>query len=284
MFVRVIMKYLDNVFEGYLDAEEKFYDYRTAEISGDRIFDERTTGVSFYNQFLNAKDSEYLRSKKNLRGEVVLMSPEEYYVECGKHGFGHPVSPESLKSQRASDKSTIEHLKQVLTVYKKRFPMPFINYAENGQEGLHRMYVAGELLGWDAPKHPVLCIYWADEERHERDLKEKQRAEVESAIESAVKDSLRYKYAEIAEFEEQLQYDLDRRFEYFNQIDKPVKFSMSVDDDVISVTVADVTYRFDKDSIQILESPKDDIDELELDLDDIDFDLDTDEFIKKYLN
>lgn len=277
------MKYLDNVFEGYLDAEEKFYDYRTAEVSGDRIFDERTTGVSFYNQFLNPKDSEYLLNKKNLRGEVVQMSPEEYYIECGKHGFGHPVSPESLKSQRASDKATIEHLKQVLTIYKKRFPMPFINYAENGQEGLHRMYVAGELLGWNSPKHPVLCIYWADEERHARDVKEKQRAEVESAIESAVKDSLRYRYADVSEFQEQLQYDLDRRFEYFKEVDKPVKFTMSVDNSIVTITVADVTYKFDEDQIQI-QDVQDDSEDLELELDDIDFDLDTDEFIKKYLH
>lgn len=274
------MKYTDNVFEGYLDSEEKFYDYRTAEISGNDIFDKTTTGVSFYNQFLDSKDSEYLLKKKNLRGEVVEMSPEEYYIECGKHGFGHPVSPESLKSQRASDNETIEHLKQVLTVYKKRFPMPFINYAENGQEGLHRMYVAGELLGWNSPKHPVLCIYWADEERHEREVKEKQRAEIESAIESAVNDSLHYKYTDASEFEEQLQYDLDRRFEYFNEIDKPVKFSLSCKNSIVSVTVADVTYRFDEDQIQIVESSDiDDID-LELDLDDIDLD---DDFLKKYL-
>ena len=275
------MKYRDNVFEGYLDAEEKFYDYRTAEVSGDKIFDERTTGVSFYNQFLNSSDLDYLRNKKNLVGKIVYMSPNEYYEDCGKYGFGHPVSAESLKSQRASDKETIEHLKQVLTVYKKRFPMPFINYAERGQEGLHRMYVAGELLGWNAPKHPVLCIYWADEERHKRDVEEKQRAERESAIESAVRDSLHYKYTDISEFEEQLQYDLDRRFEYFNEIAKPVKFSLSCNNSVASVTVADVTYKFDEDEIQIVDSS--DIDDLDMDFDLDDIDLD-DEFLKKYLS
>ena len=272
------MKYRDDMFEGYLDTEEKFYDYRTAEVSGDKIFDERTTGVSFYNQFLTSSDLDYLKNKKNLVGKVVYMSPNEYYAECGKHGFGHPVSAESLKSQRAADKETIEHLKKVLTLYRKRFPMPFINYAENGQEGLHRMYVAGELLGWDAPKHPVLCVYWADEERHKRDVKEKQRSEIESAIESAVIDSLHYRYEDISEFEEQLQYDLDRRFEYFDEIDKPVKFSLSHNSSVISVTVAEVTYKFDVDQIQIVESS--DIDDIDLDLDDLDLD---DDFFKKYL-
>lgn len=276
------MKYRDNVFEGYLDPEEKFYDYRTAEISGKDIFDKTTTGVSFYNQFLNSNDAKYLKDKKNLAGKIVEMSPNEYYEECGKHCWKHPVSADALKSQRAADKSTIEHLKQVLQIYKKRFPMPFINYAEKGQEGLHRMYVAGELLGWDSPKHPVLCIYWADEERHARDVEEKKRVEIESAIESGVRDSLRYKYTKVSEFEEQLQFDLDRRFEYFNEIDKPVKFSMSVNSHVVSVTVANVTYKFDADAIQIVESSDED-DELEFDLDDIDLDLDIDEFLKQYL-
>ena len=54
------------------------------------------------------------------------------------------------------------------------------------------------------------------------------------------------------------------------------------DTNTVSVTVADVTYSFDRDSIQIIS--KQEVDDLELELDDIDYDLDTDEFIKKYLH
>lgn len=276
------MKYRDNVFEGYLDAEEKFYDYKTSEISGNDIFDKTTTGVSFYNQFLGTRDLEYLKNKKNLVGEIVYMSPEEYYQECGAHAFGHKVSAESLKSQRAADKKTLEHLKQVLTIYKKRFPMPFINYAEKGQEGLHRMFVAGEMFGWDSPKHPVLCIRWADEDRARREEKEKYDAKVESAIEYAVKESLHYAYSNLEEFKEQLQFDLDRKFEYFDKIDKPVQFTLRVSNSVVYVTVADITYEFDEDMIRIEESSPDDLDDF--DIDDLDLDLDTDEFLKKYLS
>ena len=283
MFVRVSMKYFDNVFEGYLDADEEFYDYRTAEVSGDRIFDERTTGVSFYNQFLSSEALQYLRDKKNLVAEVVQMSPNEYYEECGKYAWHHTVSAASLKAQRAADKYTIEHLKQVIQVYKKRFPMPFINYAEKSQEGLHRMYVAGELFGWDSPKHPVLCVRWADEARHEKEERQKYLNEVESALESAVRAALRYTYDETSEFYDELQTNLDIKFEYFEEISKPVDFELTVADGVVSVRVGEVSYEFDLDEIQIDPSSDPDDDDLDIDLDDLELDMDPDEFLDKYL-
>lgn len=276
------MKYFDNVFEGYLDADEEFYDYRTADVSGDRIFDERTTGVSFYNQFLSSRELQYLRDKKNLVAEVVQMSPNEYYEQCGKYAWPHVVSASSLKAQRGADKHTIDHLKQVIQIYKKRFPMPFINYAEKSQEGLHRMYVAGELLGWDSPKHPVLCVRWADEARHEREERQKYLNEVESAIQSAVRSALRYTYNEMSEFYDELQTYLDIRFEYFDEISKPVDFELTVTDGVVSVKVGEVTHEFDLDEIQINPSSNS-ADYDDIDLDDLELDLDPDEFLDKYL-
>lgn len=275
------MRYRDNVFEGYLDDDEQFYDFRTASVSGSNIFDDRTTGVSFYNQFLGTRNAKYLRDERNLVGEIVYMSPEEYYKECGEHAFGRKVSVQDLKSERAADKKTLEHLRQVLTVYKKRFPMAFINYANKGQEGLHRMYVAGEMFGWDSPKHPVLCIRWADEERHREEAHRKYIAQIESSIEQAVKESLQYTYSNMEEFKGQLQFDLDNEFEDFDGIDKPVQFSLQVKNSVVFVNVADVTYNFDEDMIQIEARDEDDFD---IDLDDIELDLDgMDEFLKNYL-
>ena len=273
------MKYYDNVFEGYLDQEEKFYDYGTSNVSGSDIFDTRTTGISFYNQFLDAKDSEYLREKKNLVGEIIHMSPNEYYDACSKHGWDHFVSPSSLKSQRAADKNVIEHLKQVITVYKKKFPMAFVNYADPAQEGLHRMYVAGELFGWDSPKHPVLVVRWADEERHKRETENKKKEEIERLLRKAVKYALQYRYSNMDDLRDQIQYELDSEFEYLDSIDKPVEFNMSVDNSTITISVSSFDYKFDKDDIRIEE-----IDIEEDDLDDIDLDLDYDEFIKKYLS
>lgn len=275
------MKYYDNVFEGYLDSEKKFYDYGTSNISGSDVFDTTTTGVSFYNQFLNSSDIEYLRDKRNLVGKIVYMSPNEYYEECGKHGWDHYISPSKLKSQRAADKDVIDHLKQVLQVYKKRFPLPFINYAENGQEGLHRMYVVGELFGWDSPKHPVLCVRWADEARAKREADRRKKEEITSTLRYAVKDALHYSYENFQDFEYQLQYELDNKFQYMDGISTPVEFHLNIENSVVTVSVQEFTYEFDYDDIRFEEEI--DIDDIDIELDDYDLDMDADEFLNKYL-
>lgn len=273
------MNQIDDMIEGYLDPDEKFYDYRTGEVSGSDIFDKTTTGVSFYNQFLGTSELEYLKNKKNLVGSVVYMSPEEYYSECAKHAFGRVVSVQQLKSQRAADKQTLEHLKDVLTVYKRKFPMPFINYAEKGQEGLHRMYVAGELFGWTDSKHPVLVINWADEARHEREEKAKSESEIRYAIEQAVKDSLQYKFTDIEDFSTQLEFELDRKFEFIDEVSKPVQFDLSVKNENCIIVVHSVSYSFPIEDIQIT---NDDVPE-DTELDDIELD-DLDEFLAKYIS
>lgn len=64
---------------------------------------------------------------------------------------------DKLKKTRYYDASTLDHLKQVLDVYKKRFPVAMISPDDGGQEGLHRMAVAGDKFGWDH-KFPVLVV------------------------------------------------------------------------------------------------------------------------------
>ena len=273
------MKYTDDMFEGYLDAEQKFYDYRTQAVSGSDIFDENTTGVSFYDQFLGTSELDYLRDKKNLVGSIVYMSPNEYYKECGEHAFGRrKVTAQSLKDQRAADKSTLDHLKQVIQTYKRRFPLPYINYAEGGQEGLHRMYVAGELLGWDSPKHPVLVIHWADEARHQKEVKAKFDFEIESAIRKGVRDALQYNFTDIEDLRTQLEFSLDRTFEFIDEVKKPVDFQLIEKNNECVVKVLDIEYSFPKEDIRFVEKDRD-----EDDLDDIELDGDIDAFLAKYL-
>lgn len=273
----------DNIFEGYLDAEEKFYDYKTSSVDGSNIFDEHRTGISFYDQFLNPKDAEYLRDDKNLVAEIVYMSPNEYYSECGKYAWrGRTISPESLKQQRARDTYTLNHLKDVLSIYKRRFPMPFINYAEHGQEGLHRMYIAGELLGWDSPKHPVLAIHWADPERHEREEREKLQHEIDRAVEKSVTSALHYNYSDIDEIKDQLQYELDREFEFIREVKKPVESSLTENQTCFILTLKGKEYPIEKDEIHFVEKSEDDFDDFS-EIDDADLNLDIDEFLRKYL-
>lgn len=142
----------DQMSEAYLDPEEKFWDYRTKEVDGDQYIDETRNEISWVRDLLD--DPEYYEQRKGYTARIIEMTPEEYFEECAKI-FGNSV--ENQKRQVAADKDTLDHLTQVITKYKKRFPIPFINIKDRTQEGRHRMYVLGELLGWDK-KFPVLII------------------------------------------------------------------------------------------------------------------------------
>lgn len=147
------------------------FDYGTGKVSGQNIFDTTTTGMSYYDQLIPGdKENEYMRKNKNLQGEIVKMSPMEYYTECANNIFDSGHTVKDLIKQRTYDKNYIKELEEVITKKHTKYPMPYLNYAEKGQEGLHRMYVAGELFGWDT-KFPVLVIDYYDKEIADRNKK-----------------------------------------------------------------------------------------------------------------
>lgn len=67
------------------------------------------------------------------------------------------ISPENDYKRTIADKKQIEYLKNIILKYKRKFPLPYLNLAERGQEGMHRMAVAAELFGWNE-KFPVLIV------------------------------------------------------------------------------------------------------------------------------
>ena len=138
--------------EGYLDPEEKFYDYRTGEanLKSCDIFDKTKTGFSFYNNLID--DPEYMKKSKGLVGSIVMMTPNEYFEHCGE--IFH-TSRQTQIAHTLADKDNIEYLKQVILKYNRKFPIGYINIRDKQQEGRHRMAVAGELCGYDTPQ-PVL--------------------------------------------------------------------------------------------------------------------------------
>jgi hypothetical protein len=144
--------------EDYLDAEKQFWDFRTRPVTDKIVFDTSTTGVSDYNDFF--KNPKYMKEEKNLVHTIEYMTPTEYFEGCAKI-FNSTVDRQI--SQIEHDKSILKHLMDVLTVYKKTFPLGYLNFAEKEQEGRHRMYVAGEYSGWDV-KQPVMIVKWNDEE------------------------------------------------------------------------------------------------------------------------
>lgn len=272
------MKYRDKIFEKYLDNNQEYYDYGTSAVSEDTIIDTNTTGISFYNQFLNSKEAQYMLEHENLKGEIVMMSPNEYYSECSKYAWpGKTIPVEKLKRERQMDKDTLQHLKNVVQVYKRKLCMPMINYADPGQEGLHRMMVVGELLGWDH-KVPVLTVRVADEERAEKEKQKRIEWDIYQDIGRAVSNTLNYNFTSEADFNEQLQWELDKSFRYSDYVKPPIKFTIKQSSDEIwTCTVANVTYEFYAGDIKWKESIDD------TDIDDIDSEEDIDDFLARYL-
>ena len=138
--------------ESYLDPEEKFWDYRTKEVQPGKYIDTSRSEIGWVDNLIH--NIKYFEQNKGVTARIVDMTPEEYFEECATL-FHNSV--EFQKKQIAADTGTIEHLTDVIKKFGKRFPIPYINIANNSQEGRHRMYVLGELFGWDKAV-PVLII------------------------------------------------------------------------------------------------------------------------------
>lgn len=264
--------------------EQDFYDYGTAPVNGSDVVDLHKTGMSFYDDFLsrNNKTLQYLRDNKNLVGEVVMMSPEEYYQACSDYGFNdrHP-SVEKLKRERKQDEKTIQRLRDVLTVYKKKFPMPMLNKAHNSQEGLHRMMVIGDMFGWEH-KVPVLVVDWADKQRAFEEARRQRIEKITYRIKRAVMDALEYTFENIDELKEQLQWELDKQFEYDDDVSTPVQFELTSNEDTseFRVTLGAASFEFDYDDVKFKDS-EEFTDDDNFDVDDIDLE-EIEDFLRRY--
>ena len=151
---------MDRKYESVM-MEDEFYDYGTgtADLDTGDIFSTKKSEMSYYDNFLlSDKSRDYMRKNKNQVGEIVMMTPIEYFNEMPNIFDG--VSPSNQLYQTSKHTETLDTLKRVLQIHHKKFPIPFLNYSSysgKSQEGRHRMYVAGELFGWDH-KFPVLII------------------------------------------------------------------------------------------------------------------------------
>ena len=255
----------------YLDKEERFYDYHTSDIEGNNVFDIHKASNSDAQQLLDG--SEYWRTHKNTYSEIVEMTPFEYFEACARDCFNEPVS--KLIRSRRMDKNTLDHLKQVIQIYKKKFPITYIDYAQHGypeQEGLHRMMVAGDLFGWDT-KFPVQIIKWVDEEKAKEEKEWKHIRKIERYLQLAVERSLRYNYYNIEELKDQLSSEFETEVRYLDEFEgRYFKLELEKVDDDILVVIIDNKYRweFPFESIHFIDaSNKEDIDLEDIDLDDL---------------
>lgn len=138
--------------EAYLDPEKRFWDYRTGQISGNKLFDITRSESSYGQSFLDGLGKS---DSKGRVGRIVEMSPTEYFKACAK-GFGSSYAAQI--NQIKADKDTYQLLSDVIDKYNRQFPITYLDYSKGfAQEGRHRMYIAGERFGWNT-KFPVLVI------------------------------------------------------------------------------------------------------------------------------
>lgn len=256
----------------YLDKENDIVDFGTGKIlvSGD-IFDSKTH-VPFYDQLFS--NPKYMADKYNLKGEIVMMSPTQYYKDCADKIFDNS-SVESLKASRRASKQVLNNIRDIIFKYRTKVFLPYINYAEKKQEGLHRMMVAGDEFGWDT-KFPVLVINWVDEDRAKEDADNKVKEEFNRKISNAIQKALKYYYKDFDEFKDELiDWELDRELQYMDGYPFDVDLYMDGRDAVVEIK--DITkYKFNPNAINYKKNNETEIDEDELDklfIDDIDLQL-----------
>ena len=132
--------------EAYLDDTERLYDYGTEKVNNynvDNFFDTSRTGFSYYDNFLNDKDLEYMQKSKGLTGHIEYISPKNYFKYCADFFNKNPID---LIQRIAEDEESLNDLREVVTKYKRRIMLPYLNFSNRQQEGMHRMFVAAEIF------------------------------------------------------------------------------------------------------------------------------------------
>ena len=264
---------------------KEMYDYRTGTFKDiEDVFSTKTTGVSFYNELLpDSSEADYYRKEMNLEGEIQYLTPQQYFEICAEYIFPNS-SVDRLKKGRSLDTQSVDTIKTVID-NNVRLPMTYIDYARHTQEGLHRMYVLGELYGWDDIKYPVLVIDWYDSEYQNNIDNQRRIDEIENDIKKAVLDACDYNYSSFDEFVEELQWTINDSFKNYDEFEdvEDVPFKIWEEDNHVNVEVLDVPFIFNISDINI----KDDLDIEEIDLGDLDIedfnldDMDISAILKK---
>ena len=108
-----------------------------------RGFKTNDTGTSYYNDLLEKG-----------KAEIVEMAPEEYIKECAYYIFTDSTLEKTLRGRVDGDLQDTEKYAQMMREGIK-FNTPYLNYKDEGQEGLHRA-VAAYMNGIE--KIPVVVV------------------------------------------------------------------------------------------------------------------------------
>ena len=244
------VKELDEKLELEEDSLIDFdYDYKTgeADVNAKDVFDTNKSDSSYSTGLLPGSDeADYYREHKNKKGEIVYMTPEEYFERCAE-GFKSTV--EKLKSSRMQypGHEHIDDIKKIITEKGKKLPIPYLDYTNGfGQEGLHRMMAVGELFGWTETKFPVLVITFADEQRHIEDLKWNDQHKIDMDI---IQPSIKFRFDDIDEFIDELKFELNsENNEYgWEYIKDPKKLEIEFDGEILTFTDPESDFKYSTD-------------------------------------
>lgn len=257
--VSAIKRYYSSgkLYEDFLDSEEKFWDYKTAPVDGKNIFDENRGESGYVRDMIKLAHSGGV-NEDGKHVSIVQMSPKEYFEACAE-GFGSTFSNQITSVK--SDVDILQHLADVIQKYKVRFPITYLDYSYNrfNQEGRHRMYIAGELFGWDT-KHPVMIIRTTDEA-----TKAREEEIISRYIDKALYRTKQYEFVDLDDIKQQFEHDI-------NYVMDDPKFDVREDGDNYIFTVNGVSYSEPKSEFIMLEKPRDDEESYD-DIDDIDLGL-----------
>lgn len=117
-------------------------------------FNRHKTGVFFYDDILNPKESDYMKFEKGTVGHLEKMTADDYFRIISDKVFGVSVE----QSKRGLSQSKIDKYAEMMkegTV----FNLPYINlhpYFGPSQEGRHRMLAMAKAFGDDAEGYVLI--------------------------------------------------------------------------------------------------------------------------------
>lgn len=238
--------------------EDRIYldDYGTGNIENNEYFDVTKSEASKYTDYLQEpeKTNKYFKTTSSIE----MLSPKEYLEECAKI---FDSTFENQYKQVKNDIDDMKHLRDVVLKYKKKFPITVLNYAENTQEGRHRMATLGELFGWDK-KYPVLIIRETPEGKEYK----KQQA-IFRGLNRLTNRALEFTFDSYEDAIEEIKYHLDKELkDYYDYEDLDIILTKKPS---IIIQVDNVSYEIEDHEINIdPDREKDDLEDL-LDIEDL---------------
>lgn len=232
--------------------------YGTARLENkEDLFDINISDTPKYQYYLD--NAGYENKKNKTTSSIEYLTPNEYFQGCAD------IFKTTFSQQYAQIKNDFkknDSLFDVILKEKVKFPITILNYAEHTQEGRHRMFVAGELNGWDTIKYPVLVIKPTQEKLQDEILEP-----ILNVIDNAFEDSLQYTYKSFEEYFEEIQFKIESRMSYIDYDFNKLKFTKT-DNQIIIQLPYKVNYIIDKKDINI-DPNKQELDDSILDIDDL---------------